>query len=540
MNRSILTAILTCAATFAANAELTWADKDHHYGRQDAITVAVSDTTLGAWRGERLGAVALFRPQGGSEADVTARLDGPLKGEARFMDYVLTDSFRRCGTHPSDLEAYEVPDVIGDRSCRIGAGELRPIWVSLEIPQDCPPGDYKEKLTVDGEEITLTVTVADRRLKAPAERDFYLNLWQQPYSVSRYYGVEPWSDEHFKLLEPYARMLARAGQKTISTILFFEPWGEQSNDLFLPMVETFRNQDGTWDYDYTVFDKWVDFMTANGVGPDIECFSMVPWDMNFRYFDRATGEYKFLKTTTDSEDYKDLWSAFLTAFTAHLKEKGLFERTVIAMDERSMADMRNAIGIIDSVDPRLKISLAGNYHPELADRLYSLTITQGEMFPPGLAEKRREKGQITSLYTCCSSPAPNLFSNSEPADAAWLPVHCVATGNDGYLHWSFMNWTDDPLTDTRFKLFAPGDTYFVYPDGKSSVRFERLLEGIELSEKIKTLRKEFIKSGNTSALAELDDALIMVAHPRPVHHASTASQINHINRIITKYGSTKK
>ncbi|MDE6261799.1 MAG: DUF4091 domain-containing protein, partial [Muribaculaceae bacterium] len=205
------------------------------------------------------------------------------------------------------------------------------------------------------------------------------------------------------------------------------------------------------------------------------------------------------------------------------------------MDERSMADMKNAIEIIDEAAPGMKISLAGNYHPEIADRLYALTITQGDQFPPGEVARRRARGQISSLYTCCSSPEPNIFSNSAPADAAWLPLHCTITGHDGYLHWSWSNWTDDPLHDSRFKLFAPGDTYFIYPDAKSSVRFERLIEGIQLSEKVRLLRLEFIADNNAEALAELNDALMIASHTRPRPNASTGRQIDSINAIIARY-----
>lgn len=531
--RYMLSLAVIAIGSVAASAQLVWADKNRHFYPGDKVDEWPADTVISCWRGEKVGALALFASN--SDGVVTAKLSGPISGSARFIDYVTTDEFRACGKHPEDLKAYDVPDIISESVTQASAGQTRPIWVSIDVPLNLKAGIYVDTLTVDGESIPLTLKVNHRAIPAPADRKFYLNLWQQPYAISRYYGVEPWSDAHFELLKPYAKMLADASQRTISAILFFEPWGEQSNDLFLPMVETYKNVDGTWEYDYAVFDRWVEFMTEQGVGPDIECFSMIPWEMNFRYFDRAKNDYEFLKTTTDSPEYRELWSNFLRAFATHVKEKGWFDRTVIAMDERSMADMKNAIAIIDEAAPGMKISLAGNYHPEIADRLYALTITQGDQFPAGEVNRRRARGQISSLYTCCSSPEPNLFSNSAPADAAWLPVHCTVTGHDGYLHWSWSNWTDDPLHDSRFKLFAPGDTYFIYPDAKSSVRFERLIEGIELSEKIRILREEFIAENNAAALAELNDALMIATHTRPRRNASTGKQIDSINAIITSY-----
>lgn len=531
---------LTLGAAPALNAQLSWASKDVHYPDTAPLPApAVTDTVVDVWQGERLGAVALLRVPQGQRTVARPRLKGPIKGEASFVDYTLTDDYRKCGVHPTDLQAWAVPDIIDTQAqSALLDGETRPVWVSVDVPRGIKPGMYTDTLTVDGQNLTLRLRVSDWKLPEGSDRKFHLNLWQQPYSVARYAGVKPWSPEHFRLLEPYARYLARAGQSTISAILFFEPWGEQSNDLFQPMVETVRTADGRWRYDYTVFDNWVDFMDRNGVNGLIECFTMIPWEMKFRYFDEASNDYKFLQTTTSTPEYRDLWLNFLRAFAAHLKEKGWFDRTMISMDERALEDMRNALAIIDEAEPNFKVSLAGNYHAELAHRLHSYTITLGQSFPPGLAEERRANGQITNLYTCCSSPEPNLFSNSDPADAAWIPVYCTATGHDGYLHWSFMNWTDDPIADTRFKLFAPGDTYFIYPEGRSSVRYERLVEGIELSEKIAALTNRFIATGNAAALATLNAALNPIRTADTTGPSSTAATIRHLASTVARLSAS--
>lgn len=520
-----------------ASARLGWGSRDILYRENVKQEVPqVKDTTVCAWRGERVGALALVRASGAGV--VTANISGPLKGKAHFTDYVLTDDFRACGRHPDNLEAYKVADIIDTttNNARLEDGEVRPVWVTIEVPRDVPPGVYRDTLAVDGDSVMLNINVQPHTLPAPESRSFFLNLWQQPYAVSRYGGVEPWSPAHFELLKPYARMLARAGQRTVSTILFFEPWGEQSNDLFLPMVGTTLRTDGSWAYDYTVFDRWVEFMYDNGVGPYIECFSMIPWDMSFRYYDEASGEYKALKTTTGSQEYRALWESFLSAFVTHLRDKGWFDNTMIAMDERSAADMANAISIIDSVAPDMKVSLAGNYHGWLEPRLDMLTLTAGDTFPPGILDGRHKRGDYSLLYTCCSSPEPNLFSNSMPSDAVWLPVYAVATGHDGYLHWSWINWTDNPMEDSRFKLFAPGDTYFIYPDGRSSVRFERLVEGIELSEKVRMLRQQFVDEGNIAALEELNRALRPIVMGIVNSNSTTAQQVNYLKQVVDRLG----
>ncbi|MBQ3121974.1 MAG: DUF4091 domain-containing protein [Bacteroidaceae bacterium] len=54
---------------------------------------------------------------------------------------------------------------------------------------------------------------------------------------------------------------------------------------------------------------------------------------------------------------------------------------------------------------------------------------------------------------------------------------------DGYLRWAYNSWTIDPNKDSRFRSWPSGDTYIIYPDNTSSIRWERLVQGIESFEK---------------------------------------------------------
>lgn len=85
--------------------------------------------------------------------------------------------------------------------------------------------------------------------------------------------------------------------------------------------------------------------------------------------------------------------------------------------------------------------------------------------------------------------------------------YAMAGGFDGYLHWSYNSWTENPLTDSRFRTWPAGDTYVIYPDGRSSIRFERVREGIQDAEKIRILREQFAAESNTEKLQRLEEAL---------------------------------
>ena len=498
----------------------TWASRDVHYKLHEVPETAQKNSaTIHAWQGERANIQAVLYSKS-DQGMMTVRMTewkkagaatGINGGDARFVNYVITDDYVACGNHPMTLPQWLVADVIDqDKPHAVPAMETRPVWCTIEVPRNIEAGEYTTALEVVNEAgdvvktLPLTVNVNSCSLPAVANQKFHLDLWQQPYSVSRYYQVERWSDEHIEALRPYLAALGRAGQRSVTAILFYEPWGEQTHDLFDPMVETIKNPDGSWEYDYSVFDTYVELCAEYGIDKQINCFSMVPWDMSFRYYDEASGSYKSISTTTGTAQYRELWTSFLTSFKAHLQEKGWFEKTNIAMDERAESDLNNAYSIANSLG--FNCALAGNYHSSLCGTYRDLCAQLGQehMFTAEQLASRKAKGWITTFYTSCANSEPNIYTNSYPAEAAYLPIYAAQMNLDGYLHWSWINWDEHPLTDSRFRKFGSGDTYCYYPGNRSSVRFERLIEGIHQFEKIHILREEYANdSGKLATLNAL-------------------------------------
>lgn len=528
----------------------SWVSKDVHYKKRGVPTVRVkSDTVVYAWKGERVSAQAVLFSRHATnnlrlETGCWTGSDGATIdascGRARFVNYVMTDGYQGCGYPPSGLEPFLVPDVIdADMPKSIQACTVRPVWVTLEVPRGADAGEYTLPLDVYDDvadtlvaALTLRVDINEHVLPLPADRSFDVDFWQQPYSVARYCGLEKWSDAHMEALRPYLKMLARAGQRVVTAILFYEPWGEQSNDKFDAMIATTLKSDGTWAYDYDVFDKYVELCAECGIDGQINCYSMVPWDMSFRYYDEAQGKEVCLAASTSSEEYSQLWIPFLRAFAEHLKEKGWYDKTCIAMDERGLDQMLDAYRVAQTAVPGIKMALAGNYHSELVELVYDYCLQFGQTFSEEELRMRRDKGFVSTTYVCCGNPAkPNIFTNNAPSDAAYLPVYALANGFDGFLHWSYMNWNDDPLRDSRWRMFAPGDTYCVYPGGRTSVRFERLTEGVQAVEKIGILRKEYSADGRVEELARLEELVAQFASGN-VNQSSSAEIVNHLQSLL--------
>ena len=504
-----------------------WGTTDVRYKKLNVPDVKATGTLrLKAWKGERVNAQAVLWTQKeleGAEIAVSELKNGSSVIPASavntyFVHFEMTyelnkDGSGGCGPRENKAEwdssmVADVLDIVRVRE--VQARSTQPVWLNVWVPADACPGKYKGTLTVSGKnfeamKLPFEIEVVNRTLPEPQKWAFHLDLWQNPYAVARYYQVPLWSKEHFDAMRPIMKMLANVGQRAITASIMHKPWAGQTEDHYDSMIFRMKKLDGTWVYDYTVFDKWVEFMMNEvGIKDLISCYTMIPWALSFDYFDQATNRVQFIKAAPGEEAYAEYWGTFLKDFSRHLREKGWFEKTAISMDERPMEAMREAIKVIKAADPEFKITLAGNYHEEIQGDLYYLSIPYGNQFPEEVKAERERKGQISTVYTCCTEAFPNTFTFSEPAEAVWTVLHAVAGGYDGYLRWAVNSWPMDPLRDSRFRTWAAGDTYSIYPGPRSSIRFERLVEGLQDCEKIHILREELAAKGANGKLKKLN------------------------------------
>jgi hypothetical protein len=351
----------------------------------------------------------------------------------------------------------------------------------------------------------VRVTVVDRVLPPACEWKNFLDLWQHPWAVARYYDVKPFSRAHYRRMEKVYRTLADSGVKALTVTLLDQPWNHQCYDAYHSMIGRVRMDDGSWKFDYKVFDEYVEFGRKCGIGPDIACYTMCPWGYVVRWRNER-GEIERAVAKPGSREFEDFWGAFLLDFTAHLKAKGWFEDTYIAMDERSPEDVSFIAKFIQERSPGMKIAMAGNRKPSdfkgITIDNYSQIVY--DITPEFLAEVpgRRENGFKTTFYVCCAPHRPNSFMTSGKNEPFWLGVYSALCGLDGFLRWAANSWPQDPYADAAFGNWAPGDTFLVYPDGEPSLRLVDLRAGVITAEKLRILNENGAIAAELKAFAE--------------------------------------
>lgn len=516
------------AAQPQSSFKLEWASTGSHcvIGGVPSLDYQKKAFNHSAWRGEKVFAQAVISSDTELE-DVTLSVSDLSNGKSgiksgnisvQFVSFVVSDlldttKYGQCGQRQDKSEWGEVlvADVLDlKESMNIPAGRKQPVWMTVNVPSNAKPGKYRGKLTVSSSNaktrsLPVELVVSDHILPPAHDWAFHLDLWQNPYSVARYAGVPLWSEAHFEAMRPVMRMLAEAGQKSVTATIMNRPWNGQTEDAFGSMVTKIRRIDGSWLYDYTIFDRWVEFMFSLGIDRQINCYSMIPWALEFDYYDQATSSPTTFQAAPGSEEYNEYWGSFIADFSRHLKANGWFEKTMIAMDERPMESMQAVLSLIRRTEPDFKISLAGNYHEPInfgiAD--FSEGFAPKKEFPESAKAKRKGLGLTTTFYTCCAEAHPNMFVISDPDEAAWLGWFAQAENYDGYLRWAYNSWTMDPLADARFRTWPAGDCFVVYPGGRGSVRFSKLVEGIQDFEKIRILKEQWRKEDDDSKLSHL-------------------------------------
>jgi hypothetical protein len=333
-------------------------------------------------------------------------------------------------------------------------------------------------------------------------------------------------------------MLADAGQKYITTSIIQHPWNAQTYDPYSTMIKWIKTSNGRWKFDYTIFDKWVELCIECGINKHISCYSMIAFrHNNFRYYDAMTGNYEYNNAEPGTPEYVEHWKPFLKDFTDHLESKGWLEKTSIAMDERPYELMKEIIALIHDASPKLKINLASeDWQEQLHHEIFSFSVSLGRYTQPEIIKERTKNGLISTFYPCCVEPQPNNYPHSDPAESTWMGWMAAADEFSGFLRWAYNSWVEQPLYDTRYTQWNAGESFLVYPGPRSSIRFERLREGIQDYEKIRIVKQKLsnLKTNKaTETLADLNQLLSKYSY-QAAQSESITKQVNESKQLLEK------
>jgi hypothetical protein len=156
-----------------------------------------------------------------------------------------------------------------------------PVWVQVEPPRNQAPGWYVATLALhaNGREFQVPVQVLVTGLTMPDPRDFrsLIGVMHSPDTLAAAYQVEPWSQEHFKLMAKSVEMAAQLG-----------------NDImYVPVMV------GSHMKHQTGLIRWV--KTAGGLRPDYSAFEQY-LDLYLKYCAPPKGISLYVWSQTSAKE----------------------------------------------------------------------------------------------------------------------------------------------------------------------------------------------------------------------------------------------
>ena len=381
------------------------------------------------------------------------------------------------GAYPDIL----MPSPFGNRY-GLAPDVLVSVWFDIE-GDDVPVGTHeiKIRLTDDrdaplGEE---TVTLTRLPFDLPAI-NFRFTEWFHCDSLANYYGVKVWSDEHFRIIENFARSARRQGMNMILTPIHTPPLdtaigGERTTTQLVRITR----EAGEYHFSFENLDRFIRMMQNLGFEYFELAHLFTQWGAEHApkiVLTKEDGtEEKIFGWETDAtgEEYVAFLNAYLPALIAHLTDLGVMDRCYFHIsDEPTHKNYKTYVAAKNVVRDLIKpypIMDAASRYEFYRDGIVDIAIPANNHIAPFL---ENQVENLWTYYCCCQTQgvANNLIAM--PAYRTRTLAYQMYKYNIvGFLQWGFNFYNTylsigqvNPFIENTGGGWVPaGDPFVVYP-----------------------------------------------------------------------------
>ncbi|NLC58425.1 MAG: DUF4091 domain-containing protein [Armatimonadetes bacterium] len=460
---------------------------------------------LEAARSERLSFQALFRTDG-EERTVSATVNAPAGVEVlvRRVGYVPMPHLNT-QVPPEEIEGLEylpgyVPDpLLPETVIHAGPYETHAFWITLRVDTDTSPGPREVHVTLSAEgaePVTLSATLTVHPGVLPKRRDFPVTHWFYADALMDRYGVEPFEEAFWRILDPYLANVAAHGQDTIYVPVFTPPLDGVKRPTQLLHV---RREGDRYVFDWTQVERWIAAAKAQGLSRFEWTHLFTQWGVQhaLRIYEGHGRDERLLwpaDTGATSDTYRAFLGQFLPALERFLQVNGLQERSFFHVSdephgEEHLANYRAARALLRELAPWIRVMDA------LSDISFARAgLTDTPIPSISTAPEFVREGFPAWAYWCCGPRGRYVNRLLETPlvkvrMSGWLFYRLRARG---FLHWGYNYWYKsqtrqmiDPYTvldGMAWPSWAYGDCFQVYPGEAGpvdSLRWEVFAESLQ-------------------------------------------------------------
>jgi hypothetical protein len=427
---------------------------------------------------------------------------------------------------------------------RVPAGSSQVLWVSVTLPSDAAPGTYRGTLTVRGDgmeptDVALELEVLDWRVPNPKDFATIMAIEQSPYAVARRYRTPLWSDAHFERMEPSFKLITRAGGDFLGVpVLVNTEFGNRSDSP----IRITRRRDGTFAFDFTVLDRYIDLAAEHGVLPRCLCFLVShsggsAEKPRIKVRDEATGkdELVYVGRTLPEAERRRLWRKLAGGIYLHMKERGLHRKMYWGLTWDYVSDESLPILLREFVPGVKWVRYCHRRGPD-GTYAWCATVRGGGLYLTRPTRKGWKPRSVNLVISRNYNDVWSAYGSSLPYACRVGPERALAGGGRGIGRIGADYWDSTWLDGHKTPRFMTGMPFLslFWPgrDGAdSSIRYEALLEGLQEAEARVFLEQAVERLGD-DALARRVSAVLdrhfsatllmpcLVPHPLLEEHAS--------------------
>lgn len=394
-------------------------------------------------------------------------------------------------------------------------GKVLLFWIDFDVPADIQPGRWTGSIFVnapDRPSISIPVELNVWNFNIPIEQNLQTSFNLFRAELRNVYGGN-WNTGD----DPnYQKWLEFVLDYRVSPVDMSMYSNESSMNRF---VKVTKKLNGTWEFDFSEFDKYLDFCIARGMGN----FNMADlyWHFwkPFWGYDEATAQWKYFDNLL-TKHYEEVFAAYMNQAKQHYSDNGPRpynnKAFFYAYDELNPGDstalqqLINRHDIVESLWPQLD-TLTTSEPARYPSYENHLDVWVGKVanyitYTAPHVDRLRAKGNEIWLYvTGWNVPYCNLEIDEPGIEHRMLFWQTFLYKCEGFLHWGLNVWphyrvpnpwnTDMPTAAEYDRWpntdwddagwlsgWHSGGGYLIYPglNGPlSSIRLEMVRDGIE-------------------------------------------------------------
>ncbi len=376
-------------------------------------------------------------------------------------------------------------------------------WIELTLPEQMAEVGVSvltvELIADDGAVAaaeTVRINVIDAAL--PEQTLIYTD-WFHCDGLASYYGVDVWSEEHWQIVENFARAARKNGINMLLTPTFTPPLDTAvGGERLTTQLVGVTAEDGKYSFDFTLLDRWIDMCDRIGIKYLEIAHLFTQWGAKHAPKVMATvdGEYKRIfgwETDAVSGEYVTFLRQYLSELLVHLKARGDDRRCMFhisdepeeahaesyRMAKTAVADILEGYPIMDA------LSSFEFYKSGIVDMPIPVNDHIQPFIDAGVPD-------LWTYYCCGQSKGVSNRLVAMPASRnRSIGMQMYKYDIVGFLHWGYnfynSQFSDDdiiPYINLSADHWVPaGDAFSVYPGHRGepleSPRLKVFYEGVQ-------------------------------------------------------------